>query len=54
MDQLDNSPLWTEFNCAIQEFTNDKYHGINDVSPNAFKSMSEENMSYHFNFITEF
>ena len=47
-------PLWTEYICAIQELTNDKSPGLNGVPPNAFKSMSEENLRHHFNFITEF
>ena len=54
MGELDVPPLWTEFNSAIQELTNDKAPGLNGVPPNAFKSMSEENMRHHFGFITEF
>ena len=54
MEELDNPPLWTEYICAIQELTNDKSPGLNGVPPNAFKSMSEENLCHHFNFITEF
>ena len=34
--------------------TNDKSPGINGVPPNALKSMSEENLRHHFNFITKF
>ena len=34
--------------------TNDKSPGLNGVPPNAFKSMSEENLHHHFDFITEF
>ena len=51
---LTTPPLWTEYICAIQEFTHDTSPGINGVPPNAFKSMSEENLRHHFNFITEF
>ena len=47
-------PLWTEYICAIHEFTNDKSPGLNGVPSYAFKSMSEENLRHHFNFITEF
>ena len=54
MEELDDSPLWTENICAIQELTNDKSPGLNGVPPNEFKSMSEENLRHHFNFITEF
>ena len=54
MDELDDPPLWKEFNCAIQELTNYKSPGINGVPPNAFKAMSEENLCHHFDFITEF
>ena len=54
MEEPDYPPLWTEFICSIQEFTNDKSPGLNGVPPNAFKSMSEENLCHHFNFITEF
>ena len=34
--------------------TNDKAPGLNGVPPNAFKSMSEENLRHHFDLITEF
>ena len=34
--------------------TNDNPPGLNGVPPNYFKSMSEENLRHHFNFITEF
>ena len=54
MGELDNPPLWTEYTSAIQELTNDKSPGLNGVPPNDFKSMSEENLRHHFNFITEF
>ena len=54
MEELDNPPLWTEYIFAIQELTNDKSPGFNGVPPNAFNSMSEENLCHHFNFITEF
>ena len=54
MEEFDDPPLWTEYICAIQELTNYKSPGINGVPPNAFKSMSEENLRHHFNFITEF
>ena len=54
MGELDDPPLWKEYICAIQELTNDKSPGINGVPPNAFKSMSEENLRHHFNFITKF
>ena len=54
MGELDVPPLWTEFISAIQELTNDKSPGLNGVPLNAFKSMSEENLRHHFDFITEF
>ena len=54
MGELDKPPLWTENICAIQELTNDKSPGLNGFPLNAFKSMSEENLRHHFNFITEF
>ena len=54
IEELDDPPLWTEYICAIQELTNEKSTGLNGVLPNAFKSMSEENLRHHFNFITEF
>ena len=34
--------------------TNDKSPGLNGVLPNAFKSMSEENLCHHFDLVTEF
>ena len=52
--ELDVPPSWAEFICAIKELTNDKDPGPNGVPPNAFKSMLEENLRHHFNFITEF
>ena len=54
MGDLDVPTSWTEFISAIKELTNDKYPGLNSVPPNAFKSMSEENLRHHFDFITEF
>ena len=54
MGELDDPPLWTEYILAIQELTHDKSPGLNVVPPNAFKSMSEENLRHHFNFIIEF
>ena len=54
MGDLKVPPSWTEFISAIQELTNDKSPGLNDVPPNDFKSMSEQNLRHHFNFITEF
>ena len=54
MEELDDPPLWTEYICAILELTNEKSPGLNSVPPNAFKSMSEENLRHHFNFITDF
>ena len=46
--------MWTEYIYAIQKLTNDKSPSFNGVPPNAFKSMSEENLRHHFNFITKF
>ena len=54
MGELDDPPLWKEYICGIQELTNEKSPGLNVVPPNTFKSMSEENLRHHFNFITEF
>ena len=55
MDELDDPPpLWTEFISAIQELTNDKSPGLNGVTLNDLKSISEENLRHHFDFITEF
>ena len=54
MGELDDPPLCTEYISAIQELTNNKSPGLNGVPPNAFKSMSEENLRHHFNFITKF
>ena len=47
MGELDDTPLWTDYISAIQELTNDKSPGLNVVPPNAFKSMSEENLRHH-------
>ena len=52
MGDLDVYPSWTEFIIAIQKLANDKAPGLNGVTPNAFKSMSEENLRHHFDFIT--
>ena len=46
--------MWKKFISAIQELTNEKSPGLNGFPPNAFKSMSLENLCHHFNFITEF
>ena len=54
MYELDIHPLCTEFIIAIQELTNEKAPGLNGIPLNAFKSMSEENLRHHFDFITEF
>ena len=54
MDELDDPPLWTDFISAIPELTNENSPGINVVPLNAFKSMSEEKLRHHFDFITEF
>ena len=48
MGELDVPPSWTEIIGAIQELTNDKSPGLNGVPPNAFKSMSEENLRHYF------
>ena len=52
MGELDVLPLWTEFIGDIQELTNYKSPGLKGVPPNAFKSMSEENLRHHFDFVT--
>ena len=54
MRELDVTPLWSEFICAIKELTNYKAPRLNGVPPNTFKSMLEENIRHHFGFITEF
>ena len=54
MEDLDDPPLWTEFICALQELTNGKSPGLNGVTSIAFKSMSEENLCHHFDFVKEF
>ena len=54
MGELDVPPLWKKLISAIQELINDKSPDLNGVPPNAFKSLSEENLRHHFDFITEF
>ena len=54
MGEINVTPSWKEFIGAIQELNNYKAPGLNEVPPNAFKSMSEENLCHHFDFITEF
>ena len=54
MREIDVPPSWAKFICAATEFTNNKAPGINGIPPNAFKSMNEENLQHHFDFITEF
>ena len=39
---------------AVAKLTNDKAPGLNNVPPNAFKTMSETNLLHHFNFILGF
>ena len=38
---------------AVAELTNDKAPGLNNVPPNAFKTMYATNLLRHFNFILE-
>ena len=40
MRELDVTPSWAEFICAITELTNNKAPGLNGILPNAFKSMN--------------
>ena len=54
MNELDVPPSWKEFTEAVKDLTNDKSPGLNGVPPNAYKSMSPENLEVHFNFILEF
>ena len=54
MGDIDVTPLWTDIISSINGLTNDKSPGLNGVPPNTFKSMSEENLRHHFDFITEF
>ena len=54
MRDLDATPSWAEFICAIKYLTNGKSPIINGVPPNALKLMLEENLRHHFNLITEF
>ena len=44
MKELDSPPEWAEFIIAVVDLTNDKSHGLNGVPPNAFKSMTAENL----------
>ena len=39
---------------AVTKLANDKAPGLNNVPPNAFKAMSDENLRHHFDFIIEF
>ena len=39
--ELDTPPEWAEFNTAVTELTSDKAPGLNNVPPNAFKSMMQ-------------
>ena len=54
MRELDEVPTWEEFMNAVAKHTNKKSQGINNVSPNYFKKMSETNLLHQFNFILEF
>ena len=38
---------------VVAELTNDKAPGLNNVPPNAFKTMYATNLLRHFNFILE-
>ena len=46
VSELGFPPSWTDFISTIQE--------LYGAPPNAFKSMPEENLRHHFDFITEF
>ena len=39
---------------AVAELTNEKAPGLNNVTPDAFKTISETNLLHHFIFILEF
>ena len=54
MNELDVPTSWKEFTEAAKDLTNNKYPGLNGVTPNAFKAMSPENLKSHFNFILKF
>ena len=43
-----------EFNISVTELTNDKSPGLNNVPPNAFKAMTQENLIHFFELIIEF
>ena len=54
MKKLDKVPTWEEFMNAVAKLTKNKDQGINNVSPNVIRKMSETSLLHHFNFILKF
>ena len=51
--EFDTPPEWLEFTIAITELTNDKAPGLNNVTPTAFKAMTQGKFLHLLKFIIE-
>jgi hypothetical protein len=52
--ELSDPPTWEEFKTAVVKLKNDKQPGLNGVVPNAYKCLSDENLSVLFEYILKF
>ena len=54
MVELDTKITWEEFKKAVTELANGKSPGLNEVPPDAFKSLLEQNLSLLLDFLNAF
>ena len=54
MMELDTKITWEELKKAVTELANGKYPGLNEVPPDAFKALSEKNLSFPLDFLNAF
>ena len=54
MVKLDTKITWEELKKAITKLANGKYPELNEVPPDAFKSLSEQNLTLLLDFLNTF
>ena len=54
MYELNEPITWAELKTAIAKLVNDKAHGLNNVPPNAFKSLSDQNLQHLLTFFNQY
>ena len=54
MVELDTEITWEELKKAVTKLANGKSPGLNEVPPDAFKALSEQNLTLLLDFINEF